>query len=424
MPNNKTILIIGIIAITLAVISYMVGCDNGKRHNWTEHYLTEAKSPYGTSIIFSLMEDFFPDSKLQIIEDSLESNLLNKKNIGTYFFLGHTFWLDSLRINALLDFTKRGNDVFIISSIIDYELIDTLSRKNCIEFIYERDSLYYSEYDYLITDSIVSLNLLHPNLTAEKSYLYNFRYQSADEYYDWNILPTNLFCDDQTEFVSHGMLNDSLFNFAGIKYGEGHFYFHTTPLAFTNYHVVKNEGREYAEKVFSHINKAPILWDKTVWNLDYPGSRRGFGNSPLKYVLSQPSLAWAWYVLLGLAVLYLLFRAKRRQRIIPVLEQNENTSLEFINTIGRLYFTQSNHRQLALQKMKLFLGFVREHYNLSTKDINDPFKKQLSTKSEIPLPVIEKIFTIHENIERSKFTSENTLVTFHQEMERFYLECK
>ena len=51
-------------------------------------------------------------------------------------------------------------------------------------------------------------------------------------------------------------------------------------------------------------------------------------------------------------------------------------------------------------------------------------KKQLSQKSEIPLNNIEKIFTIHQNISQSKFTSENTLVTFHREMEGFYLHCK
>ena len=140
--------------------------------------------------------------------------------------------------------------------------------------------------------------------------------------------------------------------------------------------------KEYVERVLSHIDKGPILWDITLESSESPGRNRGFSNSPLKYILSQPPLAWGWYILLGMAVLYLIFRAKRRQRVIPVLEKNENTSLEFINTIGRLYFIQNNHRQLALEKMKLFLGFIREHYHLPTREINDAFKKQLIVKAK------------------------------------------
>ena len=398
------------------------------RHDWREHYRKEAKSPYGTAIIYGLLEDYYSDKKLKNINDSLHVDLHDKETEGTYFYLGPHLWMDSIRISSLLNFVRRGNDAFIITPSISFELLDSISFEYCIDLTYQRDSSYYDEYitDYYFEDSTASLNFSHPEIIDEKGYEYNYRVRTKDYYYGWDYLPPDLFCGYQEEFASLGNINDTLINFAKAKYGDGHFYIHTTPLAFSNFHIIKKSGREYAEKVLTHLEKPPILWDATTRSFEFPSRNRnrGFGESPLKYILAQPPLAWAWYVLLGMAVLYLIFRAKRRQRIIPVLEKNENTSLEFINTIGRLYFLQNNHRQLALDKMKLFLGFVREHYNMPTKETNEAFKKQLSLKSEIPLEVINKIFTIHGNIERSKFSSENTLVAFHQEMERFYLHCK
>lgn len=412
-------------AITVAVILFALSsCSGG--HDWREHYRNETASPYGTSIIYGLLDNYFPNNKIENIKDSLHVNLNDKKTTGTYFYLGPYLWMDSLRINSLLEFVHRGNDAMIIVPNISFDLLDSISHKNCIDLTYHRDSIYYDEYemDHYFEDSLATLNFSHPKLKKTDGYIFNFRVRTKDYEYGWDYLPPDLFCEYQNEFTSLGTISDTLINFAEAKYGDGHFYLHTTPLAFTNFHIVNNNGREYAEKVLSHLGKGPILWDATKRSFEFPGRNRGFNKSPLKYVLSQPPLAWGWYILLGMAVLFLIFRAKRRQRTIPVLEKNENTSLEFINTIGRLYFVQNNHRQLALEKMKLFLGFVREHYHLSTKELNDHFKKQLSIKSEIPLTVIEKIFTIHGNIERSKFASENTLVAFHREMEAFYLNCK
>ncbi len=410
------------------VFIVIVLCSCSDKHDWREHYRSETVSPYGTSIIYGLLEGYFSDEKIKNINDSLHVNLQDKKITGTYFYLGPYLWMDSLRISSLLGFVRRGNDAFIIAPTVSLELLDSISFEYCIDLTYQRDSMYYEEYvdEYYFEDTLALLNFAHPKIKDNKGYEYNFRVRTKDYLYGWDYLPPDLFCEYQEEFASLGNINDTLINFAKAKYGDGHFYLHTTPLAFSNFHIIKKSGREYTEKVLSHLEKSPILWDATKRSFEFPSHNRGrgFSESPLKYILAQPSLAWAWYILLGMAVLYLIFRAKRRQRIIPVLEKNENTSLEFINTIGRLYFIQNNHRQLALDKMKLFLGFVREHYHMPTKEINDVFKKQLSLKSEIPMEIIEKIFTIHGNIERSKFASENTLVVFHQEMEQFYLHCK
>jgi len=140
--------------------------------------------------------------------------------------------------------------------------------------------------------------------------------------------------------------------------------------------------------------------------------------------LGQPPLAWAWYTALATAALFLIFRSRRKQRVIPVLEENKNSSLEFINTIGRIYYQQGNHRKICLKKMTLFLSFIRDRYYLNTNEQDSDFFARLAAKSDIPTSVIDQIFLYHKNIDSSNFVSEQTLIDFHLEMDKFYKNCK
>ena len=74
--------------------------------------------------------------------------------------------------------------------------------------------------------------------------------------------------------------------------------------------------------------------------------------------------------------------------------------------------------------MKLFLGHVRERYNIATKEIDKVFVEKLSTKSEIPKTIINKILEYYKNIDSSTFVSDNTLINFHQVLATFYKNSK
>lgn len=422
MPKKQLPIFIAIAAVVIFGLLFLFG-GSGRSHNWLEHYRPNSKDPYGTYLVHELLKDYFPSGKMEVLSDTLPT--ASGDSLANYVFIGSHLWLDSMRMSQLLRFVEQGNDAFIACSAMPLDLLDSISGGECVDLGYLQDSVYYDELGNYFEDSTVNLNLVHSDLHNEQDFTYTFRLRSETKDYTWEYLPEDLFCEDQTVLATLGLLNDVDVNFAKARYGKGHFYLHTTPIAFTNFYLLQEEGLTYTEKIFSHLQPRPIYWGRIRGGSSGGnGGRRGFGESPLRYILSQPALRWAWYTLLGLAVLYLAFKAKRRQRIIPVLEKNENTSLEFINTIGRLYFFQNDHRQLALQKMKLFLGYVRERYHLPTKELDVNFQQQLALRSEVPEEVIKKIVTIHGNIDRSNFSSENTLVELHRAMEFFYQHCK
>lgn len=427
MRDKKPFIILGIAAVVLLLLFIFLR-GGGSRFDWSEHYEAESKDPYGSFVIHEMLGDLFPENSFSDITVGIDEELpLGRGVTSNYVFIGESMFLDSADVTTLLNFANEGNNVFISSKTIPFDLMFELYYEECN---YEP----WDEYES-ITDTTANFNLLHEQLADEKGYKYKYFDVNKPQPYQWNYIDSVYFCDEPFSMIQLGTITGGQINFAKKVYGSGAFYLHTTPMNFTNLQLLDTVGVEYANKVFSHLDEGDVFWDEYSrvgegFGKAYNRRTRGGGSrsiaseESLKYILAQPSLAWAWYLTIGLGLLYLFFRAKRKQRIIPVLEQNENTSFEFISTIGRLYFLQNDHKKLSIQKMKLFLSYIRDRYNLITTNIDEEFKQKLSAKSEINPVIINKIFDFYKNIKSSSFVSEQTLVDFHQRMDEFYKNCK
>ncbi|HMO38839.1 MAG TPA: hypothetical protein PKC76_05350 [Saprospiraceae bacterium] len=422
--KNRRLWIIGGLLIVLTLLSLVFLRNSRKRFDWSEKYAISSKQPYGTHIIKTLLQGYFPDKGFEVLRDSLHRQLhLDSLETANYVFIGEALYLDSLNTEALIHFVERGNNAFIAANDISQRLMEQIYDGECEDEVWT---------DYrTIRDSLVPLSLRDTTLQAPGTYFTcRFVRRNLPEFYFWSYIEPNLFCEAPFSITALGYLRKRLVNFAKIEYGDGTFYLHTVPLAFTNYHIVTEAGLQYANGVFSYLPTGKIYWDefsKTETRLEALNQARNrqiSSESPLQYILSQPPLAWAWYLLLSIGLLFLLFRTRRRQRIIPVLESNANTSLEFVATIGRLYFLQNSHKKLALQKMKLFQAFVRERYHLRGHDLDEDFIGKLAAKSEVPRSLIDKILLMHRNISNSTLVTENTLIDFHRLMAEFYAGCK
>jgi hypothetical protein len=90
--------------------------------------------------------------------------------------------------------------------------------------------------------------------------------------------------------------------------------------------------------------------------------------SPLSYWLQNAPLRWCVYLtLLGL-LLFCVFYARRRQRVIPVVKQPENKSLEFVQLIGTLYYQKHENRDLLQKKYGYFAELVRRQLLIDIDD--------------------------------------------------------
>ena len=422
MSNKRPYIILIIVAILVYLILNRWN-KSGQNVSWAETYTETSKAPYGSFALFELLKTYFPNQKFVEIKKGIEEELIvDESTKANYFFIGEAQYLDTSDVYKLLSFAEKGNNVMVISKTIPFDLMDKIYFKECNEHLWDELKVVF--------DTTADVALLHPNLKKE-SYHYTFYRNNKEQGYFWHYVDSVYICDKPFSFVPLGTLNDTLTNFARVAFGDGYFYFHTNPLLFTNIHLVEDYGKDYASAVLSHLQEGTIYWDSysrvpefVGKNQNTPGTVAAPSSTPLKYILSQASLAWAWYLSLALAMLYLIFGAKRKQRRIPVLEENKNTSLEFISTIGSLYFIQNDHRKLSLQKLKLFHAFVRNRYHIPAKEMDDIFVERLATKSEVDKAIINRIALFQKNIYSSNFVSEKTLIDLHQIMDQFYKTCK
>lgn len=420
--NRRFWLILGIVFILIALTVLFLR-SVGKVTDWRPTYDEASKNPYGTFVIRELLQNYFPGKGFRVMQDSLNGVLPTTAEKGQlYIFIGEALYQDSIDLHTLLQFVENGNIAFISSRTIPYDFMSEIFYEECDEY-------YWQDYSSLL-NTAVGLNFEHPKLKATKDFKFRFVGGNGLRAYDWNYIQDYYFCERAEDFQELGYLNDSLINFARIRYGEGSIYLHTIPYAFSNIAMLDSTSLEHANRVFAHLPPGKIYWDEYSKTIEALGRQRNNNGralpkeSPLQYVLSQPPLAWSWYTLLVLALLFLVFRTKRKQKVIPVLEANTNTSLEFVSTIGRLYFLQNNHKQLALQKMKLWLNFVRTRYHLRGQEISEAFKQKIIAKSEVPEDLVTRIFQKHHEIVNAYGIFDNVLIDFHQLLEEFYSKCK
>lgn len=426
-------MIIGIVGLVLLAVFFWLR-PAPSHFDWKETYDKNSQEPYGTYIVHRLLKSYFAGEQHSTLKDSLNNELPQDNESANYVFIGEALYLDSADTKALLNFVEEGNTAFIASKTLPYTLSDSLHFEECTQTWY----YHWEDYDTM-SDTLANFNFEHPDLATADGFNYRFFEKDKVKTYSWHHIPDYYFCTTSDTLIALGNIQTDTFwqaiNFARLTHGNGYFYFHTNPLAFSNFYMAEKEGIAYANKVFSHLPKGKIYWDAVSGVSEEVGRQQNQSaeqdpfkrlseKSPLQYILSQPPLAWAWYLTIALGLMYLIFQAKRKQQVIPVLEQNTNTSLEFIRTIGRLSFMQSNHKKLALQKMRLLLSYIRERYHFQLKPEDQAFAPRLATKSEVPEEVIQTILKYHQNIKTSSFTSENTLIEFHKVMEFFYKNCK
>lgn len=415
MKGNRTALIIVFAALIILIGFLLVRFGEHNKVNWYSMFHESESQPYDLSVISKLLDDYFPDKNYTVINKPLNTILpVSPPKKSSYVFIGATIFLRDTDYTHLCSFVSNGNDALIVASEIPDDLVSKIRGMES----------YYGDKFFNAYQSTVTLNFTHPSLRKTGGYWYDYIYNWEKEEYRWTYFSDSLLFSS-VDIVRLGNLNDLYVNFIRVPYGKGSFYFHTDPIAFTNYYLKNAEGLDYAQKVFSNLSSSDIYWDEFSKVPQFSGGGNlGNTETPLRYILSQTSLKWAWYVMLGMILLFLLFRAKRDQRIIPVVEQNVNTSLEFIHTIGRLYFMQNDHRALALQKMKLFLSFIRMRYNLQTKVLDKVFIQRLSEKSQIDHNSIEAILSDYKTIENMIDISVEQLTAFHNMLEAFYQKCK
>ena len=361
--------------------------------NWTPSYQNDDKIPFGTQALYELLPSVMKQPTVKAVRLPIYNFLTETKRSGrsNYVFVCQEFKADVIDLKHLLSYVRRGNNVLISA----YDLPDTLGAT--LGFKAEVK-------DPTKADSTLRQNFVNEQLKRPGDY--------------------NFFHDDGRNFLTIKKANNITVLgrnarnepvFIKIQYGQGQFLMHNLPLAFTNYYVLDAKTSDYAAKALAYLPALPTYWDEYQKQGRFDEDQQ----SILRYIWSQPALNWGYYIVVFGLIFYAIFAGKRTQRVIPVVETPRNTSVDFVKTVGRLYFQQGNHDNLARKKIQYFLADLRERYGLNTTSLDKEFTETLAHKSGVSREDADELVRLLRNAQQRISLSEYDLLTLNAAIEKF-----
>ena len=121
--------------------------------------------------------------------------------------------------------------------------------------------------------------------------------------------------------------------------------------------------------------------------------------------------------------LYMIIKSKRKQRIIPPIENDKNSSLEFIEVIAKLYQQQNRHDKIINHIYQNFIAFIKQHYYIQFGEADKKTREKIQLKSGVEMQLIDQIFNDLENNKDLKITDAQ-LIEIYQNIELFHQKCK
>lgn len=393
------------ILVLLLVVFFILESKKPKAIDWSPSFNKEHKRPWGTYILFQELNKLLPNATIESTEVTPYEQLISKNyysNKSAYLFINNMLNIDKESLEELLFYVEEGNSVFMASQYFPERLMDTLN--------FTTDKTY--NYYYYSKDSIKrSLSFVNKNLNND-DHEYNYNKGFENHYF-------NKLNKENTTVLGYSYVKDTEYiNFVKIKFGSGNFYLNLQPYAFTNFNMLKDNHYEYIAKSFSYIKEDKVFWD----NNNKSGIT--YINNKLRFILSKPALKWAWRIFWLSIIIFIIFKAKRKQRIVPIIEEEQNTSMAFAKTIGDLYYNEGNPKDIVNKKITFFLEYIRNTYLLDTQLLNDDFKKRLHLKTGVPKDEINRLINYISNLSNTSEIQENSLVTLNKLINKFYKKTK
>lgn len=350
----------------LVLVGIIIAESNRARPiDWGPSYTAQDKIPFGCYVLYNELPQLFPGQTLVTVGESLYGPLLAHQGDtpSNYLMINESIVLDEQETRQVLDFVSQGNTVFIAASELGPSLADSLNISMAS--------------DFGLLEGTAVLTLAH-NRFKGKEYplsrgIFNTHFTKVDSTATTVLghitYTRKSYLEGQTEEVLTQV------NLIRTSFGKGHFVVSSTPQVYGNYYMLGGNA-EYVAHSFSYLGEGELLyWD------DYKKAGRIYIDSPMRFVLGQSSLKWAYYLALAGVLLFVLFRSKRQQRIIPLIEPLKNSSVEFAQTVGSLYYRNRDHTDLIDKNINYFMAHLRSRYHMDTSNLDERAIRVLAAKA-------------------------------------------
>ncbi|WP_312901392.1 hypothetical protein [Chryseobacterium taichungense] len=349
---NKTFKIYAVIFIIVMIILALFEVNKTESTDWRKNFDINQKSPFGLFVFNNEINTLFKNNVKKVSQTPYDYYQTDKK---AHNILVIEEEIDKQSWNKILNQVSDGSDAMLIMSEMPKEISDSIG-------FYDSQISFEDENVLKLTDKKYQNDFIHlDKFPSGRGFTF---IKPGVEILGKTVEKNN---SDQANFIK-------------IKFGNGNIYVHCEPLFITNYYLLKRGNVKYAQDVFSYLKDR-----ETIWFVENDAQVSKFF---LRFILSHPALKYAWWVLLGGLVLFIFFNAKRKQRIVPIIEPLKNTSVDFVKSIGNLYLQEGDFHDMMAKKAQYFLNKVRMDLLIDTQHLDEEFAKKLHLKTGKPMEMI------------------------------------
>ena len=187
-------------------------------------------------------------------------------------------------------------------------------------------------------------------------------------------------------------------------------------MIFTNIYLLNEQNHQFVSALLSYLP------ENILRRTEYYHLGRMEATTPLRFILTTEPLRWAYYISIIALLVFIIFEAKRKQRIIPIVKPLTNTSLEFVATIGTLYYERGDHKNIAEKKIHFLFDQIRTHYLLNLHNQNEGLVFVLAKKSGAPEQTVRELITLIDQITAKEKISSAELTDLNKAIEKFQLK--
>lgn len=398
--------------LVLFVLFCLLQVNLPKKFVWSPTFSHVDKQPFGCFVFDSVLTQSLPNGYHVTKKTFFQLDQEHAKEKISVLMVVDQQNLKQLDVKYLCNIARRGGKVMVVASSsfddgrnADTVVVDELERTFKVKI---EDGLYFSlrgilaglkAHDNDMYDTIYWNN--RETMYAAQSYrmFYNMvggtlfvdsvpkvkrlAYTLSTAGYDYKH--DSLYVGDFTSFdtiVDEKERIERIDTFAikkvpaavSVPYGKGEVIFVSSPLLFTNYGMLEGNTSVYIFRLMSYLADLPVYRTEAYVKTD---AMLVAEQSPFREFIKRPPLRWALYLALLGVVLFMIFTARRRQRVIPIMSKPANRSLEFIQLIGTLYYQRKDHVDLVRKKFKLFAEELRKTAGVDISDVNTDDREYL-----------------------------------------------
>ncbi|WP_018629685.1 DUF4350 domain-containing protein [Niabella aurantiaca] len=397
--------LLGLLLIIVLLFLFAKGAQKNseKKPSTFVSFKKEDKNPYGTYVAYHSLKRFFP--RAGIIENTkniLNDTLFSHGRTGRLFVsIGPRMALSSYELDELMNFIEEGNNVFISCFQPGDELEQQIDARVSTGVLYS-----YPFADY----GPDTLHLELDSIPLQKAYATSYPGVALEGYFVRTDRNT-------TRILGRG--HDGRANFIQLKKGKGSLFLHLSPMAFSNYFLLYQNNIQYFSQVFSMIpgETQTIIWDEYYRKRKYDDSG---GKSWFASIMKQKAFRSGILLALLLLLIFALLEMRRRQRFIPQMERPKNDTLDFVKTMGLLYYEKRDNGNLAQKMSAYFLEHLRNKYHIFSKELNEDFIREVSHKSGVNIPLVTAIVYQIKQVSTERAISDADLIILQTNIEKFY----